>query len=245
MVNEDLGSVCINCGSLLNGEYCSKCGQKASKGMKPFTELLADGLDVLSEINTRFLRTIALLILKPGVVNLAYLSGKRQEFTSPVRLCLTLLAMFVAGMFAYAEWTETYAIKVEVPIWAQSVGLAIGLLTPVAMALCLKIIYPSDLFHKHFVFCLYYVAAGIVLGGPFWIIHTDYPLIASIGGGVLFMYLLLAVWQVYGGAWWVFGLKFSVISAVFMYGISYGTSWLGTNIILGISQFIDTAQLPL
>ena len=242
MDSENLDNICLNCGSVLSGGYCADCGQKSGAPLKPFRKLLADGADFLFEINLKVFRTVTLLIIKPGVVISGYLSGKRQEFTAPLRLCLILFTIFVAGIVTYAESTDPAVITgaLEIPIWIHSLGLAVGMLFPVAMALCLKILYPFELFQKHFVFCLYYISAGIVIGGPFWIIQKDYPLVASMAGVILLIYLGVALRQVYKETWWIFGLKLAVVVNVFLLVVPIGVVWLITIIGAEITRFSDS-----
>jgi hypothetical protein len=97
MIDDESAPLCKNCASPMVGEYCSNCGQRVDVELKPIGKWLADGFDFLFDVNFKALRTIAILVIKPGYVIGAYLIGQRTEFTSPLRLCLILLAVFVGG----------------------------------------------------------------------------------------------------------------------------------------------------
>ena len=81
------------------------------------------------------------------------------------------------------------------------------------------------------------------MAGPFWIIQLDYPAMASIGAFLLFTFLVVAVWQVYPEIWWVFILKFTVVSTVFFFIVPYLTGWLVTVLGTEITKLLDPAQL--
>jgi hypothetical protein len=95
--NGQLGpSTCANCGSTLDGRYCSSCGQLADLFHRPIWSLIADGLDGLFSLEGRFFKTVPPLMLRPGEVSRNYLAGARARYMAPFRLFLfASLTMFV------------------------------------------------------------------------------------------------------------------------------------------------------
>lgn len=80
---------CTNCGAPLAGPYCAQCGQEHRTRIGPLRRLLSDLVDELFSLDTRVLRTLRRLLLRPGALTAAYLGGHRVEFVRPVRLFIT------------------------------------------------------------------------------------------------------------------------------------------------------------
>ena len=81
------GSVrCLNCGTELKGPFCYYCGQPDKNFMRFFPALLRDLLDDLLDLDSRFMRTLKPLMLKPGRLTRDYMDGRRFRYTPPMRL---------------------------------------------------------------------------------------------------------------------------------------------------------------
>ena len=81
------GSVrCLNCGTALKGPFCYYCGQPDKNFMRFFPALLRDLLDDLLDLDSRFMRTLKPLMLKPGRLTRDYMDGRRFRYTPPMRL---------------------------------------------------------------------------------------------------------------------------------------------------------------
>jgi hypothetical protein len=79
---------CLNCGTELRGPYCHHCGQPDRRFQRVLPVLLRDLLADLVDLDARFLRTLAPLLLRPGRVTREYLRGRRFRYTPPLRLYL-------------------------------------------------------------------------------------------------------------------------------------------------------------
>lgn len=91
---------CQNCGEPLLGEHCYACGQPTRGLVRHFGSILGDFMDSVFELDSRILRTIPPLLLRPGYLTLEYFAGRRVRYVSPVRLFvfLSLLAFFAAKL---------------------------------------------------------------------------------------------------------------------------------------------------
>ncbi|HEX7128991.1 MAG TPA: DUF3667 domain-containing protein [Rhodanobacteraceae bacterium] len=91
------GPVCANCGAPLYGEYCYACGQPVKGLIRHLSGVLGDVLDTLLNIDSRVIRTLPALYLKPGFLSLEYFAGRRVRYVTPFRLMffLALIAFFV------------------------------------------------------------------------------------------------------------------------------------------------------
>ena len=102
--NNFRGTVCLNCDQLIDKEnnFCPNCGQvndtKPISVKQYFSEYLAGFFD----FDSRFLRTIFPLIMKPGKVTTEYVNGQRMKYVNPFQLYLhiTILFFLVLALFS-------------------------------------------------------------------------------------------------------------------------------------------------
>lgn len=92
---------CENCGSPLYGEHCYVCGQPTRGLVRHFSTIIGDAADSLFDIDSRLMRTLPALLLKPGFLSREYFDGHRVRYVSPVRLFIFLcIATFFAAKLA-------------------------------------------------------------------------------------------------------------------------------------------------
>lgn len=85
---------CANCGSALNGPYCSNCGQRASDYHRPFWWIFGEFLDSVFNYDSRTFRTIWLLFAEPGEFTRRYNAGQRASLLPPFRLFVIATVVF-------------------------------------------------------------------------------------------------------------------------------------------------------
>jgi hypothetical protein len=91
---------CLNCGALLNGQYCAHCGQRARTRLISIWELVRDAVGDLFELDSRLWQTLIPLIARPGRLTREYLLGRRARFMPPFRTYLVLsLGFFLVAFF--------------------------------------------------------------------------------------------------------------------------------------------------
>ncbi|MEM9668494.1 MAG: DUF3667 domain-containing protein [Pseudomonadota bacterium] len=100
-----LDGPCPNCGVLLDGEYCSSCGQSAKDLQQPIFTLLKDIFDSVLSIDGRAWKTIPALLFRPGHVTRSYIDGKRARYVPPFRLFLLSSVAFFLLIFGMVERT--------------------------------------------------------------------------------------------------------------------------------------------
>jgi hypothetical protein len=85
---------CQNCGSKLQGKFCSDCGQKDVDLRRPFFVLIHDFLESSFHLDHRVWRSLALVLWAPGLLARRYLSGQRVRYVSPTQFYLLSTLMF-------------------------------------------------------------------------------------------------------------------------------------------------------
>ena len=91
--------VCLNCGTVLGGQYCGNCGQRAASRLISVWELLRDAFGDLLELDSRLWRTLIPLVTRPGQLTRDYLEGRRARFMPPFRMYLVLSILFFLVAF--------------------------------------------------------------------------------------------------------------------------------------------------
>jgi hypothetical protein len=92
---------CANCGALLHGPWCHECGQKRiAPSDRRLAHLLAQFLGALTDLDSRFWRTLRTLFLQPGALSRDYLDGRRQRWMPPMTVFLlaTVLYFLAPGL---------------------------------------------------------------------------------------------------------------------------------------------------
>ncbi len=107
------GAPCLNCGTPLLGDYCHVCGQTADVH-RSLAHVLEELLHGVSHFDSRFWRTIPLLLVRPGKLTRDYVMGRRQRYIAPVALfLLTIFLMFLVFGLAPGPSVPEGAIQVD------------------------------------------------------------------------------------------------------------------------------------
>ena len=89
---------CLNCGQPAGPNFCGHCGQAVHSYRSPLLALTREFAEELLSVDGRFLQTLKAL-LRPGLLTVNFLQGKRAAFVSPVRLyLLASVALFSTAL---------------------------------------------------------------------------------------------------------------------------------------------------
>jgi hypothetical protein len=88
------GPACENCGAALVGRFCHACGQSAEPPTTSVRAFVRHAAADLTSLDARILRTLGLLLARPGRLTREYLAGRRIRYTQPVQLYLGCAAAF-------------------------------------------------------------------------------------------------------------------------------------------------------
>ena len=96
---------CTNCGTTLHGAYCAHCGQKAVPPDPTVRHVVGDVWDEVVPVDGKILRSLRLLLTRPGFLTLELLRGRRASYVAPLRLYLvfSVAAFAVIAMMPRTE----------------------------------------------------------------------------------------------------------------------------------------------
>lgn len=116
--------ICANCETLLSGPFCHECGQSSSSIIRFFGSLVSELFDNVMSLDSRALRSLSALMIKPGFLTNEYIKGRRVHYVSPFRLFLfsSILCFFVLWLVnlvssdqAVSVIDETQNAKLQLP----------------------------------------------------------------------------------------------------------------------------------
>lgn len=100
------GIECLNCGHPLDmsDKYCPSCSQANSTKKLTLIDFFDEFFSNIISYDSRLLKTLAALLLRPGRITKDYIAGKRVSYTNPFRFLLSLgiiyfLLMSISGDF--------------------------------------------------------------------------------------------------------------------------------------------------
>ncbi|MBO0342864.1 MAG: DUF3667 domain-containing protein [Bacteroidota bacterium] len=96
------GVKCLNCGHPLDisDKYCPNCSQANSTKKLTLRDFFDEFFSSLINYDSKLLKTLYALLLRPGRITKDYVNGKRITYTNPFRFLLSLAFLYFL-MFTY------------------------------------------------------------------------------------------------------------------------------------------------
>lgn len=96
------GVKCLNCGHPLDisDKYCPNCSQANSTKKLTLKDFIDEFFSGLINYDSRLIKSLSALLLRPGRITKDYVNGKRITYTNPFRFLLSLAFIYFL-MFAY------------------------------------------------------------------------------------------------------------------------------------------------
>jgi hypothetical protein len=101
---------CGNCAAPVLGKYCGQCGQAVDTHRRSILHLLRDLIQDIASFDSRVLRTIGALFLRPGELTAAFREGRTQRYVPPIRLYLFISLIF----FLFLSVSNIAIVQLEV-----------------------------------------------------------------------------------------------------------------------------------
>jgi len=110
---------CEDCDAELHGHYCSTCGQVAVDYRRSFRHVIADVAESFLNWDSKFVKTIGLLVVRPGWLTNQFVAGRRTRYLHPLRLYLLVsIVFFLCARFV--SFSPVSARKGEMPPEARA-----------------------------------------------------------------------------------------------------------------------------
>ena len=97
--HHELPAHCLNCCEAVATRFCGACGQENEPATPSFSALINDLWQEFLQLDGKVLRTLRLLIVKPGFLSAEYVGGRRIRYVSPFRLYFWATTLFVVLFF--------------------------------------------------------------------------------------------------------------------------------------------------
>ena len=219
--------ICMNCGTVLHGPYCSNCGQKVTDLNQSFWNFLMEYLANTFQLDTRLLPTLKEMVIHPGNLTHEFFKGKINIYVHPLKMnmfmlviVIAIVALFISPSTNISDDQTNAVLSSDLNSLIQTyLPIFILLMTPVlGLVVQLFNLRKKRPFMEHFVFALHFAAfmeMFIVLKmvvthfcNNAWIDFAFYA--------VSVLYLMLSLRRVYAGTGWT-GAFFKSLAIVFFY----------------------------
>jgi len=95
---------CRNCGREVHHNFCAHCGQHRADHNKGLGHFLKEFWGEFVQVDSKFLRTLYPLCLKPGFLTQEWVAGKRVRYITPLKMYLTISAIcFLIVTYQYDQ----------------------------------------------------------------------------------------------------------------------------------------------
>lgn len=94
---------CLNCGTLVQGKYCHKCGQPNVIPRESFWAMITHFVYDITHFDGKFFDTVRIMLRKPGFLSLEYIKGRRASYLNPVRMYVFTSAFFFLVFFSISK----------------------------------------------------------------------------------------------------------------------------------------------
>src|SRR3990172_246963 len=102
---------CPNCGAEFSlkperANFCPSCGQENHDLNIPFKHLLEELSETVLHFDTKSIRTLQALVIKPGVLTSEFIHGRRARYVTPIRLYIFIRFLFLLFLSSSSGRTD-------------------------------------------------------------------------------------------------------------------------------------------
>lgn len=234
-------TACPNCGAESPGRYCSQCGQRAVHLRPTLHDLLHEAVHEFAHVDSKILRTVGLLLFRPGMLTREFVEGKRARSVSPIRLYLLASVVFFGVLSLLPQSKLHVSVTKEGDAQLKSAAARInqdpailshaltsafpkamfGLMPLFGLLVYAAYIKAEPLYVPHLYFSVHYHAFAFAVLTLFEAVSVTHSraIIAGVRIAIviwLFAYLPVALRRVYGGTRWITTAKTAAIFAVYL-----------------------------
>lgn len=169
---------CLNCGNNFEGHYCSGCGQKATVKRITGRVLLEEIIHFFTHLEKGFLHTTWNFLVRPGLISINYLEGKRKRYQKPISYFLIWTGLYILAHNIIIDYFH-YSLNDKDPLLPGLSEKANLLLRSHFTSFIIPLLLVSALL-------LYFVVAKPIYN------FTEVLTLCLYGGGTYFMMLFVS-----------------------------------------------------
>jgi len=186
---------------------------------RPWLEFVREMLTELLDFDGRMLRSMKLLLTRPGFLSYQYINGRRVAYTSPIRIyvVISLVFFFVLPLILPGSSMTSPDHEFSVDLYSKGMFL----LLPV-FALLLKIFYRRPFYIDHLIFTVHLFSAMFIVFAILLSIETlaDRYILVMLVQVILLIcmlaYFVIALHTFYRESWPKSILKFFALQLIFL-----------------------------
>ena len=92
---------CLNCNAVINGKYCSICGQENLEPQESIWSLVVHFFNDITHFDGKFFSSVKYVVTKPGFLTAEYARGRRMSYLNPVRFYVFTSFLFFFLFFTF------------------------------------------------------------------------------------------------------------------------------------------------
>jgi hypothetical protein len=186
---------------------------------RPWLEFAKEMLSELLDFDGRMLRSMKLLLTRPGFLSYEYINGRRVAYTSPIRIyvVISLVFFFVLPLILPNAPAVSPGHEISVDLYSKGMFL----LLPI-FALLLKVFYRRSFYIDHLVFTVHLFSAMFIVFAILLSIETlaDRYLLVMLVQVIFLIYMLayfvIALHTFYRQSWLKSTLKVFALLLIFL-----------------------------
>jgi hypothetical protein len=90
---------CLNCGTILQGNFCHVCGQENLEIKEGFSHVMNHAVSDYFHFDHQFFHTIKPLLFKPGYLTVEYMAGRRMQYLHPIKTYIFISVIYFLLLF--------------------------------------------------------------------------------------------------------------------------------------------------
>ncbi|PRY10342.1 uncharacterized protein DUF3667 [Pontibacter ummariensis] len=110
---------CLNCGTMIQGKFCSNCGQENLELHEDFLHLALHSVGHYFHFESKLFNSMVPLFTKPGYLTKEYFAGKRASHLNPISMYIFISILFFFLFTAKTHINEK-GIREENPAAAEA-----------------------------------------------------------------------------------------------------------------------------
>lgn len=104
---------CLNCNAVVNGKFCSVCGQENLEPQESLWHLIVHFFNDITHFDGKFFSSLKYVVTKPGFLTSEYIRGRRTSYLNPVRFYVFTSFIFFLIIFSFFVKSEDVIKKSE------------------------------------------------------------------------------------------------------------------------------------